>query len=364
MEVNLRRSSEYKEITYPYHVYMLTRFSNTDTGGIPTTINILSRKWEGKTKSVQILRGGEDKVDLNQIPSSDMTIILHHLDINSIATFINLDEDHKRRCRIFLYQNIDKGSILRNSRLKAGRELSSESLSLIDKGVQARRWVCTYPGVQVYGISHDIIQNSIQGQMVDPERIHRIHLPIPELFYNRVDIEDITAKAEDKSMKILCVSRIEPEKGILDLFDLQRGISKNNTQETVIYVVGQASDSEFDRYVTRTAEKSNRELSCKVIFLGHMSHSELTDIYFDSTILVSPSKIDTWGLTLIEGMAHGLPIYYLPAPRSTEIFRGQVDNLGSLVTNMEEMSQRINKLFYDKERYITVLMCLSNSEHL
>jgi len=349
MEKALIKKIESKKFIYPKNIYMVTRFDEEDVGGIPTTIDILNESWQGKVNSIRVLRADRQQIDLNSTDPCNTTIILHHLDINSIRIFMGLDEDHRRRCRVFLYQNIDRESIVRNSVLRAQSDLSLKALALIDRGIVARAWVCNYPGVQVYGVSQDIIDNTIRAGMSSQDQIHRIHIPTSKIFFGKADLEEIETKAMSEYFNIVCVSRLEPEKGILDIFELQKCLKDKPVN---ILVVGHSSNGNFIQDLETKAIESNANSQSKIIFLGKRRHQDLAQIYRSAHALFAPSRIDTWGLTLIEGMASGLPIYCLSSPGYKEIFLEALSKPGVISDNVRDLAESINEIIENRSLYI------------
>jgi glycosyltransferase involved in cell wall biosynthesis len=263
---------------------------------------------------------------------------------------MSLNDEQRRNCRVFLYQNIDRDSVIRNSKARNGvNELSEDSLNLINQGVEVRKWICAQAGVQTYAISTSIFENTINAQMVNPTNLHKIHIPIQETHYRNVTPEVIDRRTHDKKFRILCVSRVEPEKGISALFELQSELSENGN--LAIDVAGSSNDQLYMDKMIERAKESNARCNCKINFMGQKSTDELVQIYSNSHILFSPSLIDTWGLSAVEGMAYGLPVVTFPSPGSIEIFSELHEQSGYIAENVAKSATIIRAISENRDMY-------------
>ncbi|KKQ75372.1 MAG: Glycosyl transferase group 1, partial [Candidatus Woesebacteria bacterium GW2011_GWB1_38_5b] len=199
-------------------------------------------------------------------------------------------------------------------------------------------------------ISNSILKNTLNNQMACPERLHRIRLPINALHYGNISSEAIVEKSRDQIFNILCVTRVEPEKGVLSLFDMQKLLSDNN--DFTINVAGDSSDKGFFQRALSISQQTNKISKCKINFLGQKNAVELVQLYKKSHLLISPSQVDTWGLALVESMAYGLPVFTLPSPGSTEIFGDLPKVCGGIEPDVYNLSQRILGLNRTREQYI------------
>lgn len=61
------------------------------------------------------------------------------------------------------------------------------------------------------------------------------------------------------------------------------------------------------------------ELSCFIKFIGHVGHDELNELYENAFGLLFPSKIESFGLPLIEAATKGINIITVNLPYATEL---------------------------------------------
>lgn len=155
--------------------------------------------------------------------------------------------------------------------------------------------------------------------------------------YNGVNVEDFQPAPSrdlngDEELPILFVGRVSPEKGIHTLIEaFARIVSRVERARLIIvggratlredFIVGISSDplvralsrfyngsisSEYQEYLNSLI--SRLKLTDKVRFLGHVPHKELPDWYKSSRVVVNPSLSESFGISIVEGMACGLPV--------------------------------------------------------
>ena len=125
---------------------------------------------------------------------------------------------------------------------------------------------------------------------------------------NFVDVEAITSKEKpckrtllaEKEEKILThVSNFRPLKRIIDVIDIFKGI--NSKINSKLMMVGEGPEKRKAlRYV------SDNKLKDKVLFLGNSN--EIDKILCYSDLFLLPSEKESFGLSALEAMAHGVPI--------------------------------------------------------
>ena len=125
---------------------------------------------------------------------------------------------------------------------------------------------------------------------------------------NFIDIEAITSKEKpckrtllaEKEEKILThISNFRPLKRIIDVIDIFKGI--NSKINSKLMMVGEGPEKRKAlRYV------SDNKLKDKVLFLGNSNEIEKILCYSDLFLL--PSEKESFGLSALEAMAHGVPI--------------------------------------------------------
>ena len=125
---------------------------------------------------------------------------------------------------------------------------------------------------------------------------------------NFIDVDAITSKEKpckrtllaEKEEKILThVSNFRPLKRIIDVIDVFKGI--NSKINSKLMMVGEGPEKRKAlRYI------SDNKLKDKVLFLGNSN--EIDKILCYSDLFLLPSEKESFGLSALEAMAHGVPI--------------------------------------------------------
>jgi glycosyltransferase involved in cell wall biosynthesis len=73
------------------------------------------------------------------------------------------------------------------------------------------------------------------------------------------------------------------------------------------------SENRYARWIRRRFVNTPQ-----VRFIGHQTADQMTDQYREATAVVFPSKLETWGLPISEGKAHGRPLLLADLPYARE----------------------------------------------
>lgn len=134
-------------------------------------------------------------------------------------------------------------------------------------------------------------------------------------------------KKISKKVRVLYVGRISKEKNIDDLCLLEN--------EFDIHLVG-------DGPYRQELEKKYS----KVKFLGYKSGSELADCYAQADVFCFPSRVDTFGIVIIESMSLGTPVAAYPVPGPIDIIEPGINGHMS-----DDLARSIRLCcHYDRER--------------
>jgi glycosyltransferase involved in cell wall biosynthesis len=103
----------------------------------------------------------------------------------------------------------------------------------------------------------------------------------------------------DSHVRILYLGRLEPHKGLSDLFEAF-GRLKQQMDRVVLLIAGDGSMQEW--------VKQQASPSTSIYYLGRLSNEQVWEAYAVSDIFVLPSHFEPWGLVINEAMASGLPV--------------------------------------------------------
>ena len=156
---------------------------------------------------------------------------------------------------------------------------------------------------------------------------------------NFIDTEAITAKDKPckrtllakKEEKILThISNFRPLKRIVDVIDIFKGI--NSKIDSKLMMIGEGPEKrKAIRYV------SDNKLKDKVLFLGNSN--EIDKILCYSDLFLLPSEKESFGLSALEAMAHGVPIISSNAGGIPEV---NLNGKTGFISNIGDTDSMIN----------------------
>jgi len=168
----------------------------------------------------------------------------------------------------------------------------------------------------------------------------KIYRPLPE--EERNIVREKYGITEDK-ICILYVGRIEKHKGQIEILKTLSLLDKSLRRKTVLFLVGSGS---MERYVKKIAKE-------KEIHLLHrrwVTTGELIGIYNCADLYLSLSRLEGFGLSVLEAMACGLPIIAWRTGAIGELVNGcgyvtEIDNYDFIRESLEIImeSPRIRK---------------------
>lgn len=169
-----------------------------------------------------------------------------------------------------------------------------------------------------------------------------VKVPI-EIIPNGVDLEKFKiaktpAKKEEKL--IITVSRLVKKNAIDDL--IKAGQYLNFPFK--ILIVGSGSD---ENKLRGLAKKIN--LEDKIIFCGHVEHSQLLKYYSMADVFVRPSLSEGLGNSFLEAMAAGVPIIGTPVGGIPDFLKDRKTGLFCQVRNPQSIAEKIKELLSDNQ---------------
>lgn len=197
--------------------------------------------------------------------------------------------------------------------------------------------------------------------------------------YNGVDIKRFIPEYEsDKSeknraKKLLFVGRITPEKGLHVLLEAFHTVIKYYPQ-TQVEIVGpyDRTPQEFivdldddtkvtglrlfykKDYLTRLKAMLYPDLSGHVTFSGHIQQEHLNSNYRSADILVNPSLSESFGMSLIEAMAAGIPVIATRAGGMAEIVEDNKTGILVEPGDVPALAQAILHLLANDEKRVSM----------
>jgi len=144
---------------------------------------------------------------------------------------------------------------------------------------------------------------------------------------------------------VLMVCSLKAYKGVLEFLALaRRSLADRQLNFTLVL---NASDAEVERFFAKLERPANLTL--------HSRQSDLSRFYADADLLLNLSRTDGWvetfGLTILEGMAHGLPVIVPPVGGPAELVRDDVEGYLICAYQTEDLYRALCRLASDAETY-------------
>jgi glycosyltransferase involved in cell wall biosynthesis len=158
--------------------------------------------------------------------------------------------------------------------------------------------------------------------------------------YEKCELSNDTKVRYDESGEnktLIFVGRIAEFKGIQDIIEIMPEITREFSGARLL-VVG--TDDGYRQELEKMA--ANKGLDGKVIFVGEVPEDDLHQLYKLSDIFVFPSKMEAFGIVLLESMASGTLCIAYSIPGIRKVIRDGEN--GVLVHNKTELLQSI--LYY------------------
>ncbi|MCG2809755.1 MAG: glycosyltransferase family 4 protein [Candidatus Portnoybacteria bacterium] len=170
-----------------------------------------------------------------------------------------------------------------------------------------------------------------------------------EVVPNGVDLEKFKVQnfdIKDNKKLILTVSRLVGKNGIEDLIRAGRYLDFPFR----ILIAGEGPD---EKKLKNLAEELN--LQDKVLFLGHISHSDLPKYYSMVDVFVRPSLSEGLGNVFLEAMASGLPVIGTPVGGIPDFLEDGETGLFCEVQDPQSIAEKIKKILEDVELRKTLI---------
>lgn len=118
------------------------------------------------------------------------------------------------------------------------------------------------------------------------------------------------SKISGKSNKnqVIYLGRLSKSKGIDQLLESWSYVTKQ-IPKSRLYLAGHYLDSDFKKYQQKTKELN---ISKKVVFTGYVSESQKHKLLSQSSLFISLSNEEGFGITILEAMSHWLPVILKP----------------------------------------------------
>ena len=229
-----------------------------------------------------------------------------------------------------------------------------------------------YTGVDTTGGINNFAENSNKADyLLTPSNISRqrmIGLGVSKpiiVFPHGIDPEVFRyAQRKDLSVfRFLYVGECSDRKGIFQLLEAFLAEFRGN-QNVELHIKSNNGMLFYGADKVKEIIKSNTNIFWHI---GDDGHDQVIELYNNCHAYVYPSRADTFGMTLIEAMACGLPIISTSEPGATELIRGKYRNVPSRMVpvkdhpwmlgewgepDTEELKKQMLEVYTDYDRII------------
>ena len=141
--------------------------------------------------------------------------------------------------------------------------------------------------------SHDLVVKGLNETYSD-----RVRVIPPGVEHSWFEVE----RKPPSGSRLLFWGRLEEEKGLPELFDALKTVSKK-IKDVKLTLVGEGN--RLKEYKTLVADL---DLVDRVEFTGWLDNREIQNLVAKSSLGLFPSRIESFGLSVVEAMAAGLPV--------------------------------------------------------
>ena len=165
-------------------------------------------------------------------------------------------------------------------------------------------------------------------------------LPNASVIGNLVNDKYVSTKVATKNGKVLFVASHTHDK---DIETLLKVATLLQTHEIVIDIIGLNGQERLNNGKSLIENICNKRLNSYVHIIGPISHEELLLSYSNYSCLISPSRSETFGISVAEAIAYGTPVVYTNSGGISDFVNsnnGIIVDIGSA----EQMAQSVVRI--------------------
>jgi len=152
---------------------------------------------------------------------------------------------------------------------------------------------------------------------------------------------NICNKKNDE-LRICFVGRFSKEKGAEIIIDIIPKLMMNNPQISFTVVGNSHTPNKAKSQIDLLLEKlKSYSLENRFKWFQHLPHSELPDFFRNHSIFVSPTLFESFGISIVEAQACGLPVVVSNVGGVPEVIN---DGITGFLANLEDREDFCNKL--------------------
>lgn len=171
-------------------------------------------------------------------------------------------------------------------------------------------------------VSDLLRQKVVQRLHLDLTKARVVHHGVDEIFRKvPADVHALSpswSSLLEQRPFILAVSTLAPHKNYETLIHgFGLFVKERDTTDATLVIAGDTSDQVL--YASLKQQVEELAIASRVFFLGKISHEHLPLLYQRARMFVFPSRLESFGLPLVEAMASGTPILASDIPVCREV---------------------------------------------
>jgi glycosyltransferase involved in cell wall biosynthesis len=221
--------------------------------------------------------------------------------------------------------------------------LSSTSIYL-HRGQKPARGISIYEEMTLrmnsswIAVSNYIFESTCDVFGIRPTKHRTIYNPVPLEGPPTKKIEGAPAKF------ILFAGQVSKRKGAIVLAEAARILMKSHSNLYLIYAGGAISGGDSTPITQQILTALGPEFGDRVQFLGHVDRSTVLQYMSLASVYVFPSRLEAFGLVILEAMSCGTPVVSTNYPPGPEIVTDGVDGLLADPTSPSDMAEKIDQI--------------------
>lgn len=196
--------------------------------------------------------------------------------------------------------------------------------AFFDQYIQQQRSECTLADGIICGSS--FVKRMLETEGVSSEILHVVPLGMPLM-----PISSLPDRQNEDSLRVLFVGEDGLRKGVGDLAAACKSMKSGKID---LRAVGGLA----------LTEKARKELSRYMELVGSVPRSQMARQYDWADLMVLPSLSDTFGLVILEAMAHGLPVVVTPNTAGPDIIRNGIEGFVVPIRSPECIAEKLDLL--------------------
>lgn len=201
-------------------------------------------------------------------------------------------------------------------------ELNSFESKVIYTGVDSTG------GIENFAQNCNMVDFLLTPSNISKNRMEKLGVKKPiYVFPHGIDEElfKFSPRIKSDKFKFLYVGECSDRKGIFQLLDAFISLFGDN-QDVELHI---KSNQAMVFYNGQQVVEYTKKYPNIIWHISNEGHDKVIKLYEESHVYVYPSRADTFGMTLLEAMACGLPVISTSDPGATELIKGRYINIPS-----------------------------------